>query len=82
MGMLIEKEITLNSMKTGESGTVIKIDGGHHMVERLSALGIRPGKRVIKVSSMFMKGPVTIQIDEAQVAIGYRMAGRIIIELD
>lgn len=80
--MLIEKEITLNFMKTGESGTVIKIDGGYHMVERLAALGIRPGKRVIKVSSMFMKGPVTIQIDEAQVAIGYRMAGRIVIKLD
>ncbi len=80
--MFSKKEITLNFMKTGESGMVMRVDGGHHMVNRLNALGIRPGKRLSKVSSMFMRGPVTIQIDEAQVAIGYRMASRIIIELD
>jgi len=80
--MLIGKETTLNSMKAGEGGTLIRVDGGHRMVERLAALGIRPGKRVTKISSMFMRGPVTIQIDEAQVAIGYRMSNKIIIKLD
>ena len=52
------------------------------MVNRLSALGIRPGKRITKVSSMFMRGPVTIQIDNAQVGIGFGMASKIIVELD
>lgn len=80
--MILKKETTLNSMKTGERGILIRIDGGYRMVERLAALGIRPGKRVTKISSMFMSGPVTIQIDEAQIAIGYRMSNKIIIELD
>ena len=51
-------------------------------MRRLEALGIRPGKRITKVSSMFMRGPVTLQIDHYQVAIGHGMAGRILVEID
>ena len=77
-----EKQITLSRMQTGQSGVVVQIQGGHGLVNRLSALGIRPGKRITKVSSMFMRGPVTVQVDRAQVAIGFGMASRIIVELD
>lgn len=49
---------------------------------RLEALGIRPGKKVTKVGSMFFRGPVTLRIDNAQVAVGFRMASRIIVEVD
>ena len=77
-----EKQITLAQMQTGQSGSVVQIQGGHGLVNRLSALGIRPGKRITKVSSMFMRGPVTIQVDRAQVAIGFGMARRIIVALD
>ncbi len=76
------KQITLSRMQTGHSGIVVQIQGGYGMVNRLSALCIRPGKRITKVSSMFMRGPVTIQVDRAQVAIGFGMASRIIVELD
>jgi len=61
---------------------VIQIQGGYGLVNRLNALGIRPGKRITKISSMFMRGPVTIQVDRAQVAIGFGMARRIIVGLD
>ena len=76
------KQITLVRMQTGQSGIVVQIQGGYGLANRLSALGIRPGKRITKVSSMFMRGPVTIQVDRAQVAIGFGMASRIIVELD
>lgn len=49
---------------------------------RLEALGVRPGKKVTKVGSMFFRGPVTLRIDNAQVAVGFRMASRIIVEVD
>ena len=76
------KLVTLRQMQSAQSGKVVQIQGGHGLVDRLSALGIRPGKRITKVSSMFMRGPVTIQVDRAQVAIGFGMASRIIVELD
>jgi len=75
-------QTTLAGMQTGQSGTVVQIQGGHGLVNRLNSLGIRPGKRITKVSSMFMRGPVTIQVDRAQVAIGFGMARKIIVELD
>lgn len=69
-------------MQTGQSGTVVQIPGGYRVVSRLSAMGIRPGKRITKVSAMFMRGPVTVQVDRAQLAIGYGVANRIIVALD
>jgi len=76
------KQATLARMQTGQSGVVVQIQGGHGLVNRLNSLGIRPGKRITKLSSMIMRGPVTIQVDRAQVAIGFGMANRIIVELD
>jgi len=75
------KQIPLSQMQAGQSGVVVQMQGGRGLINRLSALGIRPGQRVTKVSSMFMRGPVTIQIGNAQVAIGFGMAKRIIVEL-
>jgi len=76
------KQTTLAGMQTGQSGTVVQIQGGHGLINRLNSLGIRPGKRITKASSMIMRGPVTIEVDRAQVAIGFGMARRIIVELD
>jgi len=44
-------------------------------------LGIRPGKKVTKISSTLLRGPVTLTVDNAQVAIGFGMANRIIVEV-
>ena len=76
------KQITLTQMQIGQSGIVVQIQSGHGLVNRLSALGIRPGRRITKLSSMLMRGPVTIDVDRAQVAIGFGMANGIIVELD
>ena len=76
------KIVTLRQMQSGQSGKVIQIQGGFGLVNRLSALGIRPGKKITKVSSMLMRGPVTIQSGHTQVALGFGMANKIIVELD
>jgi ferrous iron transport protein A len=41
-----------------------------------------PGKRITKISSMLMRGPVTVEVDRTQVAVGFGMAGKIIVDLD
>jgi len=76
------KIVTLRQMQSGQSGKVVQIQGGFGLINRLSALGIRPGKRITKVSSMLMRGPVTIQAGNTQVALGFGMANKIIVELD
>ena len=77
-----EKLITLRQMPPGRSGKVVEIQGGAGLINRLSALGVRPGKKVTKVSSMLMRGPVTIQSGNTRLAVGFGMANRIIVELE
>lgn len=74
--------VTLTRMRPGQTGRVVDIQGGFGLVNRLSALGIMPGKRITKISSMIARGPVTIEVDRSQVAIGYGMANRILVQLD
>ena len=79
--MLSGKQVTLTGMQPGQSGIVLQIQGGHGMTNRLAALGIMPGKRVTKISSMLMRGPVTIEVDRVQVALGFGMARRVMVRL-
>jgi ferrous iron transport protein A len=69
-------------MYPGQSGKVVKVDGGKRLVSRLSSLGIRPGKKITKISSMLMGGPVTVQLGSTRLAIGFGMANKILVELD
>jgi len=75
------RQLTLRQMEIGQTGTVIGILGGRGLIRRLEALDIRPGKKVTKVSSTLFRGPVTLRVDNAQLAIGFGMANRIIVEV-
>ena len=74
--------VTLAQLKNGQSGTVIEIQGGRRMTDRLNALGIIPGKKITKTSAMLMRGPVTVEVDRAGVAIGFGMASRVVVKPD
>lgn len=75
-----ENQLTLAQLKNGQSGTVVEIQGGRRMVDRLNALGIIPGKKITKTSAMLMRGPVTVEVDRVEVAIGFGMASRVVIK--
>jgi ferrous iron transport protein A len=74
--------ITLAQLKDGQSGTVTEIQGGRRMTDRLNALGIIPGKKITKTSAMLMRGPVTVEVDRVEVAIGFGMASRVVVKPD
>jgi ferrous iron transport protein A len=82
MTMYQKGQLTLADMKTGQIGTVVGVLGGHGLVGRLDALGIRPGRRVTKLSSTLFRGPVILRVNNTQVAVGFGMARKIIIEAD
>jgi ferrous iron transport protein A len=75
------EQVSLAQMRVGQSGTVINIDGGHGLVNRLNTLGIVPGKKITKISSMLMRGPVAVEIDRVQIALGFGMAKKILVRL-
>ena len=74
--------LTLAEMGSGQTGTVVELLGGHGLTRRLEALGIRRGKKVTKISSALFHGPVVLKVDNAQVAVGFGMAKKIIVQVD
>jgi ferrous iron transport protein A len=80
--MAEKRQVNLRQMYPGQTGRVMQIDSGLGLVRRLNALGIRPGKKITKVSSMLMRGPVTVQLGSTRLAIGFGMASRILVELE
>jgi len=75
-------QLTLSQMEAGQTGTVVQILGGWGLTRRLEALGIRPGKKVTKISTMLFHGPITLRADHTQVAVGFGMANKILVEID
>jgi ferrous iron transport protein A len=80
--MYQEGQLTLAEMRTGQTGTVVEVLGGRGLIRRLDALGIRPGRKVTKLSSTLFHGPVILRVDNSQVAVGFGMARKIIVEVD
>ena len=82
MTMHQNEQLTLAEMRTGQTGTVVGVLGGHGLIRRLDALGIRPGRKVTKLSSTLFRGPIILRVDNTQVAVGFGMARKIIVEVD
>jgi ferrous iron transport protein A len=82
MTMYQNEQLTLAEMRTGQTGTVVGVLGGHGLIRRLDALGIRPGRKVTKLSSTIFRGPVMLRVNSTQVAVGFGMARKIIVEAD
>ena len=78
--MAKENRIALTQMQSDQRGVVVDIEGGRGLIDRLIALGVVPGKTITKISAMLARGPVTIEVDRVQVAIGFGMACKIIVE--
>ena len=75
-------EIDLTRLDPGENGVIKGLYGGYGCIKKLHGLGVRPGKKILKVSSHFWRGPQTIEVDNMQIAIGFGMAKRIMVEVE
>jgi ferrous iron transport protein A len=79
--MELKKQVPLPQMRPGQTGKVVDISGGFGVVKKLAALGIRPGQTLTKRDSVFARGPVVVKINHSEVAIGYGMAQKVIVEV-
>ena len=70
----------LTELDANQTVVVKDVEGGTNVKMRLESMGIRLGVKVTKISSHFWRGPVTIKVGRAKVAIGHGMARKIIVE--
>lgn len=68
-------------MGTGQKGVITRIVGGHGRQRHLRAIGIREGKRVRILTKQPARGPLVIEIDGSQIAIGRGMAAGVLVEI-
>jgi len=53
-----------------------------NFIAKFHSMGIRTGKIIKKVSGQKYSGPQIIRIDNLQIAIGYKMAKHILVEVE
>jgi len=79
--MEIPMRRTLNALEDGTQAVIAQMLEGE-CGQRLEALGLYPGKSIRKISGMPFKGPVTILLDQRQIAIGHGISSRLIVEVE
>ncbi|OGW75313.1 MAG: hypothetical protein A2Z72_08235 [Omnitrophica bacterium RBG_13_46_9] len=73
--------VSLADMKTGEVGVVTDIQGGSGAARKIQNIGITVGKKIKKTGAHFRRGPQTLSVDNFNVAIGFGMASKILVEV-
>ncbi len=76
------RRVSLAQMQAGQTGKIVGINGGYGMARKLDALGIRVGKKITKISAQWMRGPVLLQQNNTQAALGFGMASKVLVELN
>ncbi len=73
--------VSLIDMKSGETGIVVRLEGGSGFMDRVQSMGVRVGKEIKKTGAHFWRGPQTILVDNFKIAIGHGMASKIFVEV-
>ena len=76
----MKKHLTLIDLKSKQTATVLEINGGQELDQRLHDMGIRPGIKLTVIGKHYMRGPVTVKIGNSQIALGHKMSGKITVE--
>lgn len=71
----------LGSLKSNQSGKIVRVEGGYGFQRKLRTLGIREEKTVKMIARQPIKGPVVIEIEGRQTTIGRGIANKIIVEI-
>lgn len=74
--------LSIAQMHALQGGRVLSCQGGQGFLRRLDAMGIRPGVAIEKIVAQPFRGPSVVRVCGAQLAIGFGMAQRILVEVD
>jgi ferrous iron transport protein A len=75
------RRLSLVHLKENQKAKVVEVLGGIGIKQRLLSLGIYPGRELTKISHFALRGPVTVKVGRATLALGYGMAQKILVEI-
>lgn len=71
---------SLDQVEENKKARVIDVQGGWGIRRRLGQMGIHPGDEVTVIRYGVLAGPILIEVHGFQVALGRRIASRILVE--
>jgi ferrous iron transport protein A len=75
------KAIHVSDMKSGNSARFIEVEGGKRMNGTLRQYGFYPGEKIRVIRIAPFGGPVLVEINQREIALGRTVAYRIKVEL-
>lgn len=75
-------DIPLTQLREGQKARITRLEGGYGFQRNVRTRGIREGKVVEIVTRHPIGGPIVIEIDGRETAIGRGMARRIFVEVE
>ena len=76
-----KENLSLLIVPLRKKARIKEILGGHVFQNKLTTMGIRPGKEIIVVSRQPFRGPLTIDVCGCQMTIGRGMAQKILVDI-
>lgn len=76
------KRLSLLHMKAGQRGKILEITGDNDLKQRLMHMGIYPGREITKASQLALRGPVTVRVGRAVIALAHSMTHKIKVETE
>ncbi len=76
----ISKRDRLTKFKSGDKVKIVEIDAGHGAQLNLAHLGLDVGHIIEIFRKASLGGPVTVRFRDTEIAIGYRLAKKILVE--
>ena len=70
----------LTQLEIGQNARIVEIRGGRTIQKKLHDIGIVPGRTIEKSSQTLLRGPVVLAVGTIQVAIGFGMARKILVD--
>lgn len=76
-----DQVVPLSTLRTGQHGTVIAMEGGHEFHDRVTSMGIFPGCEV-RVLGGGDGGRMLLGVGDTRIGIGHGMTDRILVACD
>lgn len=74
-------EVSLDEMNIGQAGLITQITGGHGQKRHLRSIGFREGKNIKIITKQPVGGPIIVDMNGSQIAIGRGMAVRVLVNV-
>lgn len=74
--------MSLNQVHTGQTATITAIHAGDHLLQRMTALGLRRGSRVSVIRRAWQKGPLHVRVGLTEVMIRRADAATVQVTVD